>query len=55
MIPKVLKIGHEAHFSQVTNNFLKYFKESKLPEWEVPNMISKYYTTTEAYKKAIEE
>ncbi len=55
VIPKVLKIGHEAHFSQVTNNFLKYFKESKLPEWEVPNMISKYYTTTEAYKKAIEE
>jgi len=23
-----------------------------LPEWEVPNMIVKYYTTTEAMKMA---
>tara|TARA_B100001059_G_scaffold50628_1_gene43866 strand:- start:63541 stop:64896 length:1356 start_codon:yes stop_codon:yes gene_type:complete len=55
VIPKVLKIGHEAHFSQVTNNFLKYYKKGKLLEWEVPNMISKYYTTTQAYKKAMEK
>ena len=55
VIPKVLKIGHEAHFGQVTDNFLKYFKDGKLPGWEVPNMISKYYTTTQAYKKAIEK
>ncbi len=54
-IPKALKIGHEAHFGQVTNNFLKYFKEGKLPEWEVSNMITKYYITTQAYKKAIEK
>ena len=54
VIPKALKIGHEAHFGQVTNNFLKYYKNSKLPEWEVPNMISKYYTTTKAYNKAME-
>ena len=55
VIPEVLKIGHEAHFGQVTDNFLKYFKDGKLPGWEVPNMISKYYTTTQAYKKAIEK
>ncbi len=55
VIPTALKIGHEAHFGQVTNNFLKYYKASKLPGWEVPNMISKYYTTTQAYKKAIEK
>ena len=55
VIPTVLKIGHEAHFGQVTNNFLKYYKNSKLPQWEVPNMISKYYTTTQAYKKAMEK
>ena len=54
LIPEVLKIGHEAHFSQVTDNFLKYYKDGKLPEWEVPNMITKYYTTTQAYKKALE-
>ena len=55
VIPKVLKIGHEAHFGQVTNNFLKYYRNGKLPEWEVPNMISKYYTTAQAYKKAMEK
>ena len=52
LIPEILKIGHEAHFGQVTNNFLKYFEEGRLPEWEVPNMKTKYYTTIEAYKLA---
>jgi predicted dehydrogenase len=47
-IPAALKIGHEAHFGQVTDNFLKYYKEGKLPQWEVPNMITKYHTTTRA-------
>ena len=55
MIPDVLKIGHEAHFGQVTDNFLKYYKDGKLPQWEVPNMMTKYYTTTQAYKKALEK
>jgi len=54
-IPAALKIGHEAHFGQVTDNFLKYYKEGKLPQWEVPNMITKYHTTTLAYKKALEQ
>ncbi|MAU72585.1 MAG: oxidoreductase [Pseudozobellia sp.] len=49
-IPDEFKIGHEAHFGQVTENFLKYLGEGQLPNWEVPNMISKYYTTIEAYK-----
>jgi predicted dehydrogenase len=52
-IPAALKIGHEAHFGQVTDNFLKYYKEGKLPQWEVPNMITKYHITTRAYKKAL--
>lgn len=50
VIPEEFKIGHEAHFGQVTENFLKYYEAGKLPEWEVPNMISKYYTTIEGYK-----
>lgn len=53
-IPDAFKIGHEAHFSQVTQNFLKYMDKGKLPNWEEPNMIAKYYTTTEAYKMAKE-
>lgn len=52
LVPDLLKIGHEAHFGQVTNNFLKYFKKGKLPDWEIPNMKAKYYTTIEAYKLA---
>lgn len=51
-IPDQYKIGHEAHFAQVTENFLKYFNEGKLPAWEIPNMITKYYTTTTALEMA---
>ena len=51
-IPDEFKIGHEAHFGQVTENYLKYLEAGELPDWEVPNMISKYYTTIEGYKKA---
>ncbi len=51
-IPAQYSVGHEAHFGQVTEFYLKYLKDGKLPEWEVPNMITKYYTTTEALKLA---
>ncbi len=49
-IPDSYKVGHEAHFTQVTEKYLNYLKEGKLPEWEVPNMIAKYYITTRAYE-----
>ena len=52
VVPEPLKIGHEAHFSQVAEKYLEYLKAGKLPEWEVPNMIAKYYTTTQALKFA---
>lgn len=51
-IPDKYKIGHEEHFGQVTEKYLKYLVDGKLPDWEVPNMIAKYYTTTEALRKA---
>ena len=51
-IPEKYKEGHEAHFARVTEKFLHYFKGGKLPEWEVPNMIAKYYTTTQALELA---
>ena len=51
-IPDELKIGHEAHFGQVTQNYLNYLEKGELPSWEVPNMITKYFTTIEAYKMA---
>jgi len=52
-IPDKYKVGHEAHFGQVTEKYLQYLIDGKLPEWEVPNMIVKYYTTTEGMKAAM--
>ena len=51
-IPTKYRVGHEEHFGQVTAKFLEYLKEGKLPDWEVPCMITKYYTTTSALKMA---
>jgi hypothetical protein len=53
-IPDQYKVGHEAHFGQVTEKYLGYLSAGTLPEWEIPNMIVKYYTTTEGMKKAME-
>ena len=53
-IPDSYHVGHEAHFAQVTAQFLEYFEKGSMPEWEVPNMIVKYYTTTKALEMAKE-
>ncbi|MCD4696309.1 MAG: oxidoreductase [Bacteroidales bacterium] len=52
LIPDKYKTGHEAHFAQITEKYLSYLVDGKLPEWEVPNMIAKYFTTTEALELA---
>ena len=41
-------MGHEAHFAQVMERYLQYLKDKKLPGWEVPGMLAKYYTATKA-------
>ncbi|TLV00674.1 putative oxidoreductase C-terminal domain-containing protein [Dyadobacter luticola] len=51
-IPAKYDTGHESHFAQVANKYMEYLKAGKLPEWEVPNMIAKYWLTTEALKRA---
>jgi predicted dehydrogenase len=48
IIPDQYKDGHEAHFAQVTSKFLEYLKNKNLPDWEVPNMLTKYFITTQA-------
>jgi predicted dehydrogenase len=53
-VPDKYRIGHEAHFGQVTDRYLEYLDEGKLPGWEVPNMIAKYYTTTAALAKSLQ-
>ncbi|MFN8209999.1 MAG: putative oxidoreductase C-terminal domain-containing protein [Bacteroidales bacterium] len=52
VIPSKYRVGHEAHFAQVTAKFLEYLKAGKLPEWEVQGMLTKYYTTMSALKMA---
>jgi len=55
VVPGKYRVSHEEHFGQVTARFLEYLKAGKLPEWEVPGMITKYYTTTRALKLAKEK
>lgn len=52
MIPDSFKEGHESHFARVTEKYLLYLSKKNMPAWEVPNMLAKYYTTTQAQKLA---
>jgi hypothetical protein len=46
-IPAHHRVGHEAHFAEVTRQFFEYLKDPKsLPAWEKPNMLAKYYVST---------
>ncbi|SPF50005.1 putative oxidoreductase [Candidatus Sulfopaludibacter sp. SbA4] len=46
-IPDRYRVGHEAHFAQVTNRFFEHLKHSRLfPAWENPNMLAKYFVST---------
>ena len=47
-IPDQLRIGHEAHFAQLTRLFLDHLDHRRpLPAWEKPNTLAKYYVCTE--------
>lgn len=52
MIPESYKEGHESHFARVTEKYLGYLANKNMPAWEIPNMLAKYYTTTQAQKLA---
>ncbi len=49
-VPDSYRVGHEAHFGQVTDRFLEYLDGEPMPAWEKANMLAKYYVTTEALK-----
>ncbi|MDQ2656298.1 MAG: oxidoreductase, partial [Bacteroidota bacterium] len=51
-VPEEYHNGHEAHFGQVAEKYLEYVASKSIPEWEVPNMITKYYITTKALEIA---
>lgn len=46
-IPDRYRLGHEAHFAEVTRLFLDYLRDpGSMPEWEKANMLAKYHITT---------
>lgn len=52
-IPDRHRLGHEAHFAEVTRQFFEYLKNPKaLPGWEKPNMLAKYYVSTKGVEMA---
>jgi predicted dehydrogenase len=52
VVPDKYRVGHEAHFAQVTEEYLHFLAEGKMPDWVTPNILAKYYTTTEAWRIA---
>ena len=52
-IPDAHRVGHEAHFAEVTRQFFSYLADPKaLPAWEKPNMLAKYYVSTKGVEMA---
>jgi predicted dehydrogenase len=52
-IPDQYRVGHEAHFAQVTKQFFEYLKRPEtVPAWENPNMLAKYYLSTKGVELA---
>ena len=46
-IPETFRVGHEAHFAEVTREFLRMLRDRRvLPAWERPNMLAKYFVST---------
>ncbi|HEY6899270.1 MAG TPA: putative oxidoreductase C-terminal domain-containing protein [Puia sp.] len=52
-IPASYKVGHEAHFAQVMERYLGFLKVNRIPDWEVKEMLAKYYTATKALTIAV--
>jgi len=54
-IPAVYRVGHEAHFAQVTRQFFEYLKNpARLPAWENPGMLAKYKVSTQGVEMSRE-
>jgi len=55
IIPDKLKVDPEQQFSLVVKKYLQYLRDGNMPEWEISSMLAKYYTTTQALEKAINQ
>jgi len=52
LIPDKYNLDHEATFAEVTKKYLGFVQAGRLPDWEVPNMLAKYYTNMKALEMA---
>jgi predicted dehydrogenase len=53
-IPDHHRVGHEAHFAEVTRQFFAYLDNPRaLPAWEKPNMLAKYYVCSKGVELAV--
>lgn len=53
LIPEIYRVGHEAHFAEVTRRFFGYVNAPRtLPSWEKSNMLMKYFITTKGVEAA---
>lgn len=53
VIPDALRTGHEAHFAEVLEEFVRYFQAPRaVPPWERANALTKYFITTQAVELA---
>jgi predicted dehydrogenase len=50
VIPDEYRVGHEAHFAQVTERYFRYLFEGGVPADEVQNLLTKYAITTKAWE-----
>lgn len=51
-VPEQFNLDHEATFAEVTKKYLGFVRSGTMPDWEVPNMLAKYYTTMKALEMA---
>lgn len=52
-IPDRYRVGHEPHFAEVTERFLRYLEDpASLPRWEKAGMLAKYWVTTQAVERS---
>ncbi len=53
VIPDRYRVGHEAHFGLLTHRFLDFVRQPRtMPTWEAPNLLAKYFVTTEGVRLA---
>ncbi|HEX9512297.1 MAG TPA: putative oxidoreductase C-terminal domain-containing protein [Puia sp.] len=52
IVPERYYIGHEQQFALVVKNYIGYLQKGAMPEWEIAGMLAKYYTLTQALKRA---